>query len=148
MKIVIVGDTHGDLSRMENVYLREQDADAFLHAGDVEAPSSSIAPFCAVRGNCDGFYQEYPFSRDIHTPFGILRIEHRPIVSSAMLMSMKIDGVRIFVHGHTHVREEREDNGIFIFSPGSLVYPRDNDRGTYLVLEICEDGLTAAFKEY
>ncbi len=148
MKIVIIGDTHGDLSRMQNVFLREQNADVFLHAGDVEAPSSTITPFSAVRGNCDGFYQEYPILRNINTPFGILHIEHRPISSLAMLLALKGDGVRIFVHGHTHVRESREESGILVFSPGSLVYPRDNDKGTYLVLEVDEKGVTPIFKEY
>ncbi len=148
MKVVIVSDTHGDTSRLEKVFLREQDADIYLHAGDIEASEEAIAPFVGVRGNCDGFYPSHPFSRQIKTPYGLLRIEHRPIVSDAMLISLYNDGVRIFVHGHTHIKEERISHGILILCPGSLDYPRDEGDGSYLVLDIEESGVKSTFKEY
>jgi predicted phosphodiesterase len=37
MKIVVISDTHGDLSALRRVALIENDADLYLHAGDVEA---------------------------------------------------------------------------------------------------------------
>jgi putative phosphoesterase len=146
MKIVVVSDTHGDLSALRRVALIEKDADLFLHAGDVEATEGEIFPFLAVKGNCDGAY-EFPFRRQIETPFGKLQIEHYPIYASAMYQSLRMDGVRIFVHGHTHVREEETEEGLRVYCPGSLVFPEDNDVGTYLVLNIDETTVDGIFKE-
>ncbi len=148
MKIVVISDTHGDNSRIEKVYLREQDADVYLHAGDIESGESEIAPFLGVRGNCDSFYSSYPFSRELLTPIGKLRIEHRPINSEVMLLYLHNEGVRIFVHGHTHKKEAILSNGIYIYCPGSLSYPRDEGGGSYLVLEIDEKGIKHTFKKY
>lgn len=147
MKIVIISDTHGDLSALRRVALIEKDADLWLHAGDVEAPSGDIWPFQAVKGNCDGAFSEYPFRRIFETPFGKLQIEHYPLYSSAMVQALKIDGVRIFVHGHTHVREDETKDGVRIYCPGSLCLPEDNDVGTYLVLNVTDTIVDGVFKE-
>jgi predicted phosphodiesterase len=59
-------------------------------------------------------------------------MEHYPIYSSAMLACLKQDGVRIFIHGHTHEREEELIDGVWVFCPGSLTFPHDNDKGPIL----------------
>jgi putative phosphoesterase len=147
MKIVVISDTHGDLSALRRVALIENDADLYLHAGDVEAPSGDISPFAAVRGNCDGAFGEYPFRYEIDTPFGKLHMEHYPIYGSAMLEYLHREGVRIFIHGHTHEREEDCISNVRVYCPGSLAFPHDNDKGTYLVLEVSETIVDAHFKE-
>ena len=146
MKIVVVSDTHGDLSALRRVALIENDADVYLHAGDVGAASGDISPFAAVKGNGDGAFPEYPFRYETMTPFGKLHMEHYPIYSSAMRTLLKQDGVRIFIHGHTHEREEELIDGLWVYCPGSLVFPHDSDRGTYLVLNISEKEVKGTFK--
>ncbi len=149
MKILIVSDTHGDSDRLMNVFLREQDADIYLHAGDIEDNKDNIAPFAGVRGNCDGFYSSfYPSCRIVPTPFGKLYVEHHPIYEENRLRSLYEDGVRIFIHGHTHKKEAKIEGGIHIFCPGSLSYPREEGNGWYLVLEISEKEVRPYFKEY
>lgn len=148
MKIVIVSDTHGDTYALQQVLLREQKVDLFLHAGDVVAPKEAISPFAAVRGNCDGYYrQDYPVSYEYMTPLGKLHMEHIHTVLEAKIPELKDNGIKIVIHGHTHVRREEVINGVYVFCPGSLTYPRDNDVGTYLVLEVTEDGVKPTFKE-
>ena len=147
MKIVIVSDTHGDTHSLQKVLLRETGVDLYLHAGDVVAPKEDINPFAAVRGNCDGFYrQDYEKEYEYMTPYGRIHMEHIPL-SDIMIEALKIEGVKIFIHGHTHVRKNEYDNGTYIFCPGSLSFPRDNDKGTYLVLEINEKEVKHTFKE-
>ena len=34
MKIIVVSDTHGNEKKLENIILKHQDADLFLHLGD------------------------------------------------------------------------------------------------------------------
>jgi putative phosphoesterase len=145
MRIVIVSDTHGDLGALRRVRLIEKDADLWLHAGDVEAPEGEIWPFQAVKGNCDGMF-EFPFRRVYGTPYGKLQIEHYPLYDSAAA-SLFQDGVRIFVHGHTHVREETEVGGLKVFCPGSLALPEDSALGTYLVLEVSPQEVKPTFKK-
>jgi len=147
MKIVVISDTHGDLSALRRVALIEYDADLFLHAGDVEASPLDISPFAAVKGNCDGMFPEYPFRYETITPFGKLHMEHYPFYSSAMEQALKQDGVKIFIHGHTHEREEELHDGLWVFCPGSLTFPHDNDKGTYLVLNVDEKTVRSTFKE-
>lgn len=147
MKIVIVSDTHGELSSLQKVHIAEDPADLYLHAGDVEAPSSSIWPFLAVKGNCDGYCDDYPARRTFETPFGKLQIEHYPLYSHAEAKTLYENGIRIFVHGHTHVREEIELEGVKVLCPGSLSFPEDSPVGTYLVLQVDEKAVVARFKE-
>lgn len=146
MKIVVISDTHGDLSALRRVAMVENNADVYLHAGDVEASRDDISPFAAVKGNCDGAFPEFPFRYETETPFGKLHMEHYPIYGSAMIESLKQDGVRIFIHGHTHEKEAEQVNGVWVFCPGSLTFPHDSDDGTYLVLDISEKEVRFAFK--
>jgi putative phosphoesterase len=146
MKIVVISDTHGDLSALRRVALIEYDADLYLHAGDVEASSGDIAPFAAVKGNCDGAFPDFPFRYETMTPFGKLHMEHYPIYSSAMIAALKQDGVRILIHGHTHEKEEELLDGVLVFCPGSLTFPHDSDSGTYLVLDVNEKEVKSTFK--
>jgi uncharacterized protein len=146
MKIVVISDTHGDLSALRRVALIEYDADLYLHAGDVEASSGDIAPFAAVKGNCDGAFPDFPFRYETMTPFGKLHMEHYPIYSSAMIAALKQDGVRILIHGHTHEKEEELLDGVWVFCPGSLTFPHDSDSGTYLVLDVNEKEVKSTFK--
>jgi putative phosphoesterase len=145
MKVVVVSDTHGDIDALRRVLVREYDADMFLHCGDVGAPKERITPFSAVRGNCDGSYPEYPYSAIFDTPYGKIRMEHRPEDSESFFDSLHQSGVRIFLHGHTHEREESEVRGVKIYCPGSVSYPEDSTEGTYLVLTIKEDAVAARF---
>jgi predicted phosphodiesterase len=80
------------------------------------------------------------------TPFGKLHMEHYPLYSSAMEQALKQDGVRIFIHGHTHEREEELHDGLWVYCPGSLTFPHDNDLGTYLVLEVSAKEVRSTFK--
>ena len=34
MKIIVISDTHGNEKKLENIILKHQDADLFLHLGD------------------------------------------------------------------------------------------------------------------
>jgi phosphoesterase, MJ0936 family len=147
MKIVIISDTHGDLAALRKVFLIEQPADLWLHAGDVGAAPNEIWPFQGVKGNCDGMFPEFPFRKVYATPYGKLQIEHYPFYGTSAAHSLWDDGIRIFVHGHTHVRQNDIVGGVKTFCPGSLSYPEDNALGTYLVLTVSETAVDAKFKE-
>jgi putative phosphoesterase len=147
MRVVIIADTHGDLMALRRVSLIENAADIYLHAGDVEAAPGDITPFAAVRGNCDGAFPAYPLRYETMTPYGPLLMQHHPLAGPLAFARLQKEGIRLFVHGHTHEKEARLVGGIWFFCPGSLVYPHDGGRGSYLVLEISSASVQAFFKE-
>ena len=64
MKIVVVSDSHGNKSRLDEVLLANQDADLFWHLGDYELPEYLMSPFMLIKGNCD-FFSDSPISKDL-----------------------------------------------------------------------------------
>lgn len=133
MKIVFVSDTHGEISLLRKVVLKEFDASIYFHLGDSECSSEEIAPFVAVKGNCDSSFFHYPLSRTFTLPSSKkLFLEHHPL-SQEECQKLIEEGYSYFIHGHTHKREEKEVGPLKIFCPGSLDYPRDGNYGSYLV---------------
>ena len=50
-------------------------------------------------------------------------------------------GADIVIFGHTHRPVARHEDGIYLFNPGSLSYPRqEGRRPSYLLLYTYEDG--------
>ncbi len=146
MKIVFVSDTHGDLSLIKQVALKEYNADVFLHLGDVEAYPEEISPFVAIKGNCDSSLYHYPLERDITLPSGkTLLMRHIPLMREDTVEIVR-KGFSYFVHGHTHRREDEIREGVHFLCPGSLSKPRDGFYGSYLTMECDERGEKITFK--
>ncbi len=147
MKIVVISDTHGNFDELKRVSMIENGADLYLHAGDVgHFASLDISPFAAVKGNCDSASSLLPIERKINTPYGMLLIRHHPIFFEDDLKQLYAEGVRIFIHGHTHIKEDRTFNDLRIICPGSLCFPRD-DYASYAVLEIDKENVKTTFKK-
>ncbi len=145
MRIVVISDTHGDDEVARKIFLREEKSDVFLHAGDVVSLPNEIVPFIAVRGNCDMFYPQYPSHFEIETEYGKLYIQHYPM-SQSELNNLKKSGVKIFIHGHTHVKEIKEYDGITVLCPGSASRPRD-DYESYMVITTYKEKIDVQFKK-
>lgn len=146
MKIVVISDTHGDEDAIRRVLLREYDADLYLHAGDVGVMGEgSLSPFAAVKGNCD--FVSYPRDYRTNTPYGPLFMRHYPLSDDSAYRALESEGWRIFIHGHTHVKECQKIGHLWIFCPGSLAFPRDQEQGSYLVLKIDTKEILPIFKD-
>lgn len=148
MKIVLISDTHGSFYELKKVAMIENGADLYLHAGDVGPFNlQDVTPFGLVKGNCD-FYSSslLPFERKINTPYGVLMVRHHPIIGEDDLENVYKEGVKIFVHGHTHVKEIVKYKQMFIVCPGSLCRPRD-DYASYAVLDISSEDVKVTFKK-
>ena len=142
MKIVIVSDSHGNNKALDEIALIHQDADLFLHAGDSEADEYSIMPFESVKGNCD-YCNDAPMRKIIDTPYGKLLMQHYPTMPYDIINQYHI---KIFVHGHTHVRKKMLQNGLLILNPGGLSYARDKYDMSYMVLYIDNKHVKVEFK--
>lgn len=148
MKILVISDTHGNKSIIDEVIKKEKDIDIYLHLGDFELPEYLMTPFLCVKGNCD-YFSDLPLSRTITQNGFKIYMEHgvnftRSINKEEYIKNTNAD---IFLFGHTHSRYAYKLDNIYVFNPGSLAKPRDGNKGTYLILTLEENNLKYEFKE-
>ncbi|HNX16070.1 MAG TPA: metallophosphoesterase family protein [Bacilli bacterium] len=141
MKIALCSDSHGNNRALDEIYKKFPDCDLYLHAGDSETTSSSIFPFETVKGNRD-WDNNLPEKLMINTPYGMLFMQHNPMISSAFLRKHK---VKIFVFGHTHARKYQVEDGIAYINPGAISFSRDGNDLSFAILDIDEQGVKVNF---
>ncbi len=150
MKILIVSDTHGRHSSLDEVLEREHDIDMLLHLGDVENGTDYIeavakCPVYIVAGNND-YFSHLPTEREISVGKYKLFLTHGHAYHVSMdTKSLRrvamARGVDIVIFGHTHRPYLDTEGNLKVMNPGSLSYPRQEGRkGTYIVMEIDPDG--------
>lgn len=143
MKIIIAGDSHGDLSTIHKIVADNSDADMYLYTGDSELSSYDIEPFESVKGDNDT--ECYPISKTVDTPAGKIFITHGNRLLSYSAEKLKEEGVKVIVRGHSHYHKQEDDHGVYILNPGSTSKPRDNTNGTYLVILINDEEFNFKF---
>ncbi len=149
-KYLVVSDTHGKDQNFYDVLDLEEPVDGIIHCGDFEGSEGKFAlaancPVFFVSGNNDFFSslnREIDFELDGHTFF--VTHGHHFLVSMD-LENIKAEGAArgadIVIFGHTHRPVARHEDGIYLFHPGSLSYPRQEGRSpSYLLLYTYEDG--------
>lgn len=78
MKILLISDTHGDISKVIEILDRVKGIDMILHCGDYETDARILEnctdiPVISVTGNCDGGSD---YRKTVETPAGKLLITH------------------------------------------------------------------------
>lgn len=148
MKIVVVSDTHGNMSFIDKITKMHKDADLFLHAGDSCLDADSLLPFISVAGNCDEYISVFSRIFDVenhriylmhgsgayHTPEELVRI-------------CKGNMCDIIIYGHSHIPFYEYYDGVYMLNPGSPIYPRGG-HPTYAVMEISGDKLNVEIIKY
>lgn len=143
MKIVVMSDSHGRNNLIDKVLFREQDADFFLHCGDLCSDSRNYPDILFVEGNCD-WDPELPPYRVVDC--GRLHIfmihgDHLWNLKSELARMAKNKNCSICVFGHIHRYYDQTYDGVRLLNPGSLSHNRDENEEGYIVLEIDENGL-------
>ncbi|MDE5583905.1 MAG: metallophosphoesterase [Ruminococcus sp.] len=153
MRIIVVSDSHGDYSAVEDVFLRNSDADWLFHLGDGERDVNQFVasyPTLAskvihVAGNCDF----NSFSHDVFTlPVMENKIfathGHKYGVKSSLENLKKTareNGCNIVLYGHTHSSFTRCENGLYIMNPGSISCPYDGRPASFGHIDISPAGI-------
>ena len=75
MKMLVISDTHGKISKAYEVAQRIHDLDLLVHLGDYERDAEELSRLLeirsvAVRGNCDGAVRHQESSRVWETEYG------------------------------------------------------------------------------
>lgn len=160
MKIGVISDTHGRVSRWTLAYERYlQDADFILHAGDLlyHGPRTPVpedydpaalaarinacrAPLVAARGNCDSEVDASVLEAPVEAPYatvvaGGMRIVvthgHLCETAAQKLKLAKHWKADLFVSGHTHVAGVYRQDGVIFLNPGSpSMTKREDGRAT------------------
>lgn len=153
MRLIVISDTHGNLRAIENVFLRNSDADWFIHLGDGERELDDFllenpqytSKVIHVAGNCD--------FGSLSSGFQILPvIDHKIFITHGHLFAVKNsleiikktaieNGCDIILYGHTHVRYNKFEEGLYILNPGSASVPHDNTSPSFGTVNILPLGV-------
>ena len=149
-KILIISDTHRKNDNYLNVLQMEGKLDMVIHLGDVEGSEYTIqaatdCPVEMISGNND-FFSDFPSEKTLQ--IGRYRVMithgHRYYIGmgNEMLKSEAVArGVDIVLYGHTHRPVIEISSSLITLNPGSLSYPRqENRRPSYIIMTIDEQG--------
>lgn len=146
MRVLIVSDTHRRNDNFFTVLERVAPIDMVIHCGDAEGAEYAISeaagcPLEIVMGNND-FFSELPREREFELEgYKIWLLHgHNYYVSMSNEIIKKeavAKGVDIVMYGHTHKPVVEIEDTIIAINPGSLTYPRqENKRPSYIIMEI------------
>lgn len=147
MKIVVMSDSHGRDECVYSLLYENQDADMIIHLGDGMndfscamdgLPILSSIPYIRVRGNCD-FFSSIPVTvmEDIGPYKFYITHGYEQRVKSGVdyiYSEAKKTGRNVVLFGHTHIPYYKEQDGIYLFNPGSV------HDGSYGIINIDNDG--------
>ena len=150
MKFLIVSDTHGDVTALDELVKRYRaGVDLVIHLGDHLVDFNEVMRDFPTRagigvlGNCDfaSMYlnarYEGSFSAEERRIFYSHGHKYNVKYGSEYIVSnAKLNKCDIVLYGHTHVRACEELNGVLVINPGSLSRPRDGERGSYAILTV------------
>ncbi len=150
MKILIISDTH----RKDNNFLKIMEdigtIDLLIHLGDVEGSEEKIAkvagcPVEMVAGNND-FFSDLPSEKTLQIGKYHVMITHGHRyyigMGNEMLKQEAVaQGADIVMYGHTHRPVIDISKNIIAINPGSLSYPRqENRKPSYIIMELDSAG--------
>ncbi len=146
MKVLVVSDTHGKSTVLEQVMEMERPFDILIHCGDVEGEEDYIralagVPAYMVAGNND-FFSDLDKEMVIELGGVRIMITHGHYYGVSLDLNELIDEaasreIPLVLFGHTHKPVISTKRGVTAVNPGSLSYPRQEGRiPSYLVLNI------------
>ncbi len=154
MRIIVFSDTHGNFHTMEEIFKRNDSADAFIFLGDGERELNRIRELYPrkriynVAGNCD--YGSKALNWDmlmVNKVKIIFTHGHNDGVKFSFDMikeKAKKSEADIVLFGHTHCRYYSYENGLHILNPGSASQPRDFKPKSYAFIDITHAGIMCA----
>ena len=150
MKILIVSDTHRKNENYMKVLQKTGSLDLVIHLGDIEGSEYTIqeaagCPVEMVSGNND-FFSELPSEKTLQIGNYCVMITHghHYYINMGNEMLKKeaiVQGADIVMYGHPHRPVIDISPQIIAINPGSLSYPRqENRKPSYIIMELDEHG--------
>lgn len=150
MKILIVSDTHRNNVNYLKVVDRIGRMDMVIHCGDVEGSELVISkaagcPVQMVQGNND-FFSDLPREKEFMLGQYKVWLTHGhnyyiAMNSEVIKQEARDREVDIIMCGHTHKPVVDIGNDLTLINPGSISYPRqENRKPSYILMEIDNAG--------
>lgn len=150
MKILIVSDTHRQDDNLKRVLGKVGKLDLLIHLGDAEGSEILIrewanCPTEMVAGNND-FFSELDKEKEIMIGGFRTLLTHGhyygvSLGTEQLKKDAKARGFQIAMFGHTHRPLLDIGPEITVLNPGSLSYPRQDDRRpSYIIMEVDNKG--------
>ncbi len=150
MKILIISDTHRKNETYLNIVGKLGALDMVIHLGDVEGSEYTITeavscPVEMVAGNND-FFSDLPSEKFFRIGKYNVMITHGHRyyigMGNEMLKREAVaQGADIVMYGHTHKPVIDISRNIIAINPGSLSYPRqENRKPSYIIMETDAQG--------
>ncbi|GAA0122473.1 MAG: phosphodiesterase [Clostridium argentinense] len=160
MKLFFMSDIHGSLKYAKlgvEAFIKEQ-ADYMIILGDVlyHGPRNPLPEeynpkevvnllnkyaekIIAVRGNCDAEVDQMLLTYPCMMDYNVILIDNRRIfVTHGHIYNENnlpnMSKGDIIIYGHTHIPVAKSEKDIFIFNPGSIAYPKENNPHSYGVI--------------
>lgn len=149
MKILIVSDTHRQNENYKKVIQKEAPIDMLIHCGDAEGSEELISQLAncetkIILGNND-FFAQLP--KEIMFEIGDNKIFLTHGHNYGVNMGNRVikeearaRGANIVIYGHTHRPIIEIEENLVVINPGSLTYPRqENKSPSYVIMEVEEN---------
>lgn len=150
MKVLIVSDTHRRNEKYIEVLERVSPVDMVVHCGDIEGSEYLIAeaagcPVQMVVGNND-FFSDLPREKEFYIGKYKVWLTHGhnyyvSMSNETLKQEARSRGVDIVMFGHTHKPVVDIEYDLIAVNPGSLTYPRqENRRPSYIIMDLDRKG--------
>ena len=150
MRILIVSDTHRNITNLLQLIKKIGPLDMLVHCGDVEGSELIIdkivdCPVEMVQGNND-FFSNLPKEKEFMIGRYRVWLTHGHNYYISMNTEMIKQEARdreadIVMCGHTHKPMVDIGKDLTLINPGSISYPRqENRRPSYVLMELDRDG--------
>ncbi len=152
MRIIVMSDSHGNYRAVEEIIQRNLNADMFIHLGDGERElDKAIVKFPHInvfhtKGNCDyGSFSQSTLELGLEYGHGLIATHGHLYGVKYSLEDLKKSAIKsksdIILYGHTHIRYNKYEDGLYILNPGSASCPRDGNPPSYAYIDITEKGI-------
>ena len=149
MKILVLADSHGDISAVSKAFETEK-PDAVLHLGDYARDADVITgvPVYKVEGNCDR-PDGSPEIRKVKLGGAKIFMTHGHIFNVKWDTASYVNhclyrNMDVALFGHTHVPFAERYGNMLLLNPGTC---GKGNKKTYAVLEIENGAVNYEFKE-
>jgi len=147
MRVLVLSDTHGDVFSVRQALMSQPSAEVVFHLGDGAQDLMNLRTsfrekmFIQLRGNCD-WGSSLPYDEEIDIEGVKIFAAHGHLYQvklgeTELLSAARRRGADIMLYGHTHVPDNRYEDGLYIFNPGSL----HGYNGSYGYIDLTKQGI-------
>lgn len=140
MRIIVVSDNHGNQSILKIIHhiysSLYKEKVLFIHLGDSQTKNiNDLNGYICVKGNNDEFL-DLPKKQRIIVQDKRIHFSHGDEKIDEIKKDIDLHHPDIYLYGHTHLVKEQIYNNCLLLNPGSITLPRDEQTGSFLILNI------------